>query len=51
MPGLVGQDEFERVAAAALDALRADGVEVLLLHQWGGLTRFAASEIHQSTSN
>jgi PmbA protein len=51
MPGLVGEDDFERVAAAALELPGADGVEVLLLHQWGGLTRFAASEIHQSTSN
>jgi len=49
MPGLIGRDAFERVAKAALDLPGADGVEVLLIHEWGGLTRFASSEIHQST--
>lgn len=49
MPGLVGADRFGAVADAALELPRVDGVEVLLLHEWGGLTRFASSEIHQST--
>jgi PmbA protein len=50
MPGLFGPDEVRRVAEAALNQDGADGVEVLLLHEWGGLTRFASSAIHQSTS-
>jgi PmbA protein len=37
------------VAEAAFETPRADGVEVLLMHEWGGLTRFASSSIHQST--
>ncbi len=49
MPGIVGPDEVRRVAQAALDLPGADGVEVLFLHEWGGLTRFASSSIHQST--
>ncbi len=49
MPGLIGADGFDEVAAAALDLPGADGVEVLFVHEWGGLTRFANSEIHQST--
>ncbi|HXF56927.1 MAG TPA: metallopeptidase TldD-related protein [Actinomycetota bacterium] len=49
MPGPVGPDEVRRVAEAALDLPGADGVEVLFLHSWGGLTRFANSAIHQST--
>jgi len=49
MPGLVGPDEVRRVAQAALEIPGADGVEVLFLHEWGGLTRFASSSIHQST--
>ncbi|HET9722461.1 MAG TPA: hypothetical protein VFR44_01320, partial [Actinomycetota bacterium] len=49
MPGIVGPDEIRRVAAAALEIPGADGVEVLFLHEWGGLTRFASSSIHQST--
>jgi predicted Zn-dependent protease len=49
MPGLIGKDAFERVAKAAMDLPGADGVEVVLIHEWGGLTRFASSEIHQST--
>jgi PmbA protein len=51
MPGLIGRDEFEGVAGAALELGGVDGVEVLFVHQWGGLTRFASSEIHQSTFN
>jgi predicted Zn-dependent protease len=50
MPSLLGADGFERVADAALELKGVDGVEVLLMHEWGGLTRFAKSEIHQSTS-
>ncbi len=49
MPGLIGPDEARRVAEAALDVPGADAVEVLFIHQWGGLTRFAHSSIHQST--
>ena len=49
MPGLIGPDEARRVADAALNVPRADGVEVLFMHEWGGLTRFASSSIHQST--
>ncbi|HEX2031899.1 MAG TPA: TldD/PmbA family protein [Actinomycetota bacterium] len=37
------------MADAALGTPGADAVEVLLIHQWGGLTRFANSAIHQST--
>src|SRR5437588_12706481 len=37
------------VAEAALDLAGADAVEVLFMHEWGGLTRFANSSIHQST--
>ena len=50
MPGLIGRDGFREVAQAALDLPAVDGVEVLFLHEFGGLTRFASSEIHQSTS-
>jgi predicted Zn-dependent protease len=49
MPGLIGPDEVRRVSDAALSLDGADGVEVLFLHEWGGLTRFADSAIHQST--
>ena len=45
---MLGPDEFRRVADGALALQGADGVEVLLIHEWGGLTRFANSEIHQS---
>jgi PmbA protein len=47
--GPVGPDEVRTVAEAALDVAGADGAEVLFLHEWGGLTRFADSSIHQST--
>ncbi len=50
MPDLVGPDEIRAVAEAALELKRADGVEVLLIHEWSGLTRFAESAIHQSTA-
>jgi PmbA protein len=49
VPEQIGPDEAARVADAVLDLPGADGVEVLLLHEWGGLTRFANSAIHQST--
>src|SRR5919198_3149054 len=49
MAGLFGPDDVRRIAEAALDLPGADGVDVLLMHQWGGLTRFANSSIHQST--
>jgi PmbA protein len=49
MPALIGPDEVRRVADAALSVPGADGVEVLFMHEWGGLTRFASSSIHQST--
>ncbi|HZN42444.1 MAG TPA: TldD/PmbA family protein [Actinomycetota bacterium] len=49
MPGMIGPDEARRVADAALSLPDADGVEVLFMHEWGGLTRFASSSIHQST--
>ncbi|HXF72857.1 MAG TPA: TldD/PmbA family protein [Actinomycetota bacterium] len=49
MPGLIGREAFERVATAALELPGVDGVEVLFMHEWGGLTRFASSRIHQST--
>ena len=50
MPELVGPDEVRSVAEAALDVAGADDVEVLFLHEWSGLTRFAESAIHQSTA-
>lgn len=49
MPGLIGPDGVHRVAQAALEVAGVDGVEVLFMHDWGGLTRFASSSIHQST--
>jgi predicted Zn-dependent protease len=49
MPGLIGRDGFQEVAQAALELDGVDGVEVLYMHEFGGLTRFASSEIHQST--
>src|SRR5437879_7128222 len=50
MPGPIGDDAFRRAADAALELSGVDGVEVVCMHEWGGLTRFARSEIHQSTS-
>ena len=49
MPGIIGPEEARRVANAALSLPGAEGVEVLFMHEWGGLTRFASSSIHQST--
>jgi len=51
MPGLIGEDRFREVADAALNLEGVDGVEVLGIHEWSGLTRFANSEIHQSTAS
>jgi predicted Zn-dependent protease len=50
-PHLIGEDGFRRVAEAALSLEGVDGVEVLAIHEWSGLTRFANSEIHQSTAS
>ena len=49
MPGLIGSDQVRAVAESALEVPGANGVEVLFFHEWGGLTRFARSSIHQST--
>src|SRR5438445_3906835 len=49
MPGLIGPDEVRTISEAALEQQGADGIEVLFMHEWGGLTRFANSSIHQST--
>ena len=49
MPGVVGPDGIRRAVAGALELGGVDGVEVLFMHEWGGLTRFASSSIHQST--
>lgn len=46
----IGPDRVREVAHAALELPGADGVEVLVFHEWGGLTRFADSAIHQSTA-
>src|SRR5437773_2199659 len=46
---LIGADRARQVMEAALEVDGMDGVEVLLFHEWGGLTRFADSAIHQST--
>lgn len=50
MAGPIGADQIRKVAEPALDLHGVDGVEVLFIHEWGGLTRFAKSSIHQSTS-
>jgi PmbA protein len=50
MPELIGPDEIRPVVDAALEVPGAEGAEVLVIHEWGGLTRFADSAIHQSTS-
>ena len=44
----IGADRARQVMSAALEA-GGGAVEVLLVHAWGGLTRFADSAIHQST--
>jgi PmbA protein len=50
MPEPIGPDDIRGVAEAALELPGADGVEVLVMHEWSGLTRFAESAIHQSTA-
>ncbi len=46
----MGAHAARRVLEAAVEgAGGAAGVEALLFHEWGGLTRFADSAIHQST--
>jgi PmbA protein len=50
VPDPIGADQIRRIGEAALDLPGADGVEVLAVHDWGGLTRFADSAIHQSTA-
>ena len=45
----MGADAARRVLEAALDGAPGSQVEALLFHEWGGLTRFADSSIHQST--
>jgi predicted Zn-dependent protease len=47
---VLGRDVFHRIADPALELPDTAGVEVLLMHEWGGLTRFANSQIHQSTA-
>ena len=49
MADLIGPEDVRAIADSALDLPGADAVEVLLMHGWGGLTRFAKSSIHQST--
>jgi predicted Zn-dependent protease len=51
MAGPVGPDESRRILDAALEAAQgaADGADALVVHEWGGLTRFAESAIHQSS--
>jgi PmbA protein len=50
VPGPRAPDEVRGVADAAHQAVDADAVEVLFMHEWNGLTRFAESAIHQSTA-
>jgi predicted Zn-dependent protease len=49
MPGAIGPDRVRSVTEPALTVPGVDGVEVLFIHEWVGLTRFATSAIHQST--
>ena len=50
MPGLDRRGPVPaRSRTAALELPGVDGVEVLFMHEWGGLTRFANSVIHQCT--
>jgi PmbA protein len=46
----IGAAEVRRISETALGLEDVDAVEVLFVHEWGGLTRFAGSVIHQSTS-
>ena len=45
----IGRDDVLDITRVALETEGAEGVEVLFAHEWGGLTRFADSSIHQST--
>ena len=45
-----GPDRARDVMEAAVEGGGGDAVEVLLFHEWSGLTRFADSAIHQSTA-
>jgi len=49
VPGLIGPDRLRAVAEAAVEVPGPGGVEALAVHEWGGLTRFARSAIHQNT--
>ncbi len=44
------RDRFLEIVGPALELEGVDGVEVLLVHGWSANTRFASSEIHQSTA-
>lgn len=44
----LGQDRLAEAAESALK-VGADGAFALAYHQWGGLTRFASSQVHQNT--
>jgi len=50
MPEPIGRDAALALAEPAIEAARGAGIEVLVIHGWGGLTRFAGSAIHQSTA-
>jgi predicted Zn-dependent protease len=50
MPGPIGPNDIREVANAAMETPGADAVEVLVIHERTGLTRFAESAIHQSTA-
>jgi PmbA protein len=51
VPAPIGEERVRKVADAALELRGTDGVEALVMHEWGGLTRFAHSSIHQSTAH
>ena len=42
MPGAIGPDRVRSVTEPALTVPGVDGVEVLFIHEWVGLTRFAS---------
>ena len=50
MSELLGADAARRIVEPALEAAGGADAEVVLLNDWGGLTRFADSSIHQSTA-
>ncbi|MBW3645170.1 MAG: hypothetical protein KY441_06675, partial [Actinobacteria bacterium] len=45
--GALGADRLHAVLDAALGLSGADDVEAQVTRTWGGLTRFARSEVHQ----